>query len=170
MFTRSSFCIALKVKPLSAGEIILLFVRYYGWKTLPHVFKAWWMFPLTVTIASGKWQTAFEPEEEKVGILRALGDKLHSGKRLAPELMQTCIEQQRIALICHSPHMELEQINCVFSQWTWLWIPWKQEYWISDALALISWRMVWHARILLGNTAGTLVFLPTVTCNFDQRN
>lgn len=85
----------LKVKPLTAGQIIFLFVCYYGRKTLPHVFKAWWMFPLAVTIASGKWQTAFEPEEEKVGILPPLGDKLHSGKQLAPELMQTCIEQQR---------------------------------------------------------------------------
>lgn len=165
MFTRSSFCIAPKVKPLTSGQIIFLFSRYYGRKTLPHVFKAWWMFPLAVTIASGKWQTTFEPEEEKVGILLPLGDKLHSGKQRAPELMQTCIEQQRIALICHSPHMELELINCVFSQWTWLWIPWTQEYWISEAQALISWRMVWHAGILPGNTPGTLVFLPTVTCN-----
>lgn len=134
-------------------------------KTLPHVFKAWWMFPLAVTIASGKWQTTFEPEEEKVGILLPLGDKLRSGKRRATELMQTCIEQQRIAFICNSPHMELEQINCVFSQWTWLWIPWKQEYWISDALALISCRTVWHGGILPGNIPGTLVFLPTVTRN-----
>lgn len=149
-FTRSSFCVGPNVKPLTAGPIIFLFLRYYGWKTLPRVFKAWWMFPLAVTVASGKWQTTFEPEEEKVGILLPLGDKLHSGKQLAPELMQTCVEPQRIALICHSPHMELEQINCVFSQRTWLWIPWKQEYWISDALALISWRMVWHAGYCLG--------------------
>lgn len=65
--------------------------------------KAWWMFPLAATVASGKWQTTFEPEEEKVVILLPLGDKLHSGKQRAPELMQTCIEEQRIALICHSP-------------------------------------------------------------------
>lgn len=63
------------------------------------------------------------------------------------------------------PHMELELINLVFSQRTWLWIPRKQEYWISDAVALISWRMVWQAGILLGNTSATFLFSLTVACN-----
>lgn len=60
------------------------------------------------------------------------------------------------------PHMEWDLINSVFSHWTWLWAPRMQGYWVSDALAVVSWRTVWHVGILVEKMLAPFLLIQTV--------